>query len=106
VAQHCDIALDLSKNLRTRNKQENSYIDARELADGGVERLTLVQVLDERVVEDVLRRWRAATPRPEGWRLLVGLEGTHWFAVDPDRRSTHLDLFLKVRSVIRNADPE
>ena len=33
-----EIQLDLTPNLRTKNKQSNEYIDARDLADGAVAR--------------------------------------------------------------------
>lgn len=49
------IYLDLSRNLRTRSKQSNSYTDAMELAQGKIEKLELLQIHDGCVLDDLAR---------------------------------------------------
>jgi hypothetical protein len=89
-----EIHLDLTPNLRTNNKQSNEYIDARELADGAVARLTLLQLDDERIFEGIVRSVKRLPGPPRSWILTLNL-GREWsFQVElnltrPRRISIH-----------------
>lgn len=102
-----DVSLDLANNLRTRNKDENTYSDARELADGGIVSLTSIQIDDKQVLDGLRRKLRLVRVRPKQWRLRVQLEGDHWFAVRPEVPHHATDtLLLHVVSVLEGAMPE
>lgn len=87
------ISLDLGRNLRTKNKQENSYEDAKNLAEGEIGRLELLQIMEERTIRDLIEA--APQPVPETWVLEIQLPGTHTFQVSPEIKGA--DLFLRVR---------
>ena len=93
-----EFLLDLNSNLRTRNKSENSYCDARELADGRVEGLKLVQLTDNYIIERLRRVLAHARDVPSEWTLIIELEGRHAFRVRPERDATARSLFLHVVS--------
>lgn len=78
-----EISFDLNPNLRTRNKSANSYVDARELADGEIASLKEVQIVDDSIVE-LLQDVIGSIPNvSNNWTLSIELEGTHSFAVRP-----------------------
>lgn len=93
-----EFSLDLNRNLRTRNKSENSYYDARELADGRVEVLKLVQLTDNYIIKRFRRVLAHAREVPREWNLIIELEGRHAFRVRPERDATGRSLFLRVVS--------
>jgi len=93
-----ELALDLNPNLRTRNKSENSYCDARELADGGIAGLKLVQLLDEYIIKRLGRVLGDARNVPREWTLIIELEGCHAFRVRPKCDPTRGSLFMHVVS--------
>ncbi|HEY3384401.1 MAG TPA: hypothetical protein VGK32_21800 [Vicinamibacterales bacterium] len=96
-----DISLDLTKNLRTRNKDEDTYIDARELADGAISGLRTVQIDDKQVIERIRLKLSDLPAPPKQWRLRVQLEGDHWYAVRPEAPAGTSDtLLLHVASVL------
>jgi hypothetical protein len=90
-----EISLDLNRNLRTKNKSENGYVDARELADGEIDQLELVQICDERVIDRLSQAVEMADNPASEWGLTIELEGQHKFCVrpDPDRSDS---VFLRV----------
>ena len=45
-----DVSIDLNKNLRSRNKTENTYVDAKDLS-GQMDSLKSVQIADETIVK-------------------------------------------------------
>src|SRR3954470_18050699 len=47
-----DISLDLNKNLRSRNKQENTYVDANDLASE-MDTLKSVQITDATAIDGI-----------------------------------------------------
>jgi len=98
-----EFSLDLNRNLRTRNKSENSYYDARELADGRVEGLKLVQLTDDYIIERLRRVLAHAREVPREWNLIIELEGRHAFRVRPEPDATGRSLFLRVVSEKRGA---
>lgn len=91
-----ELSLDLNRNLRTRNKSENSYYDARELADGKIADLKLLQLDDGYIIKRLCRVLRDARGVPPDWMLVIELEGRNAFRVRPERRSTSGSLFLRV----------
>jgi len=88
------IGLDLGKNLRTRNIQENTYIDAKELADGEMRRLKRMELHDAYVLTHLRRFLRDTNYGAAPWRLVVSLEGQHEFPVEAQLRGG--DLILRV----------
>ncbi len=53
------VEIDLTGNLRTRNKMENSYLDAVELQREGLESVASI-TFDDRWISDRLRAWLPA----------------------------------------------
>ena len=95
-----EISLDLNGDLRTRNKAENSYQDARELADGEIEHLQVLQITDHTTINRLAKFLDSLDDPPSEWILTIELEGRHSFRVRPDFRETGdlPDLFLNVIS--------
>ena len=86
-----EISLDLNPNLRSQNKSTNSYVDARELADGQIESLEFVQIDDERIVlglSDVLEHLS------NNWIVTIELDGTHSFTARPKLENGSLFLYI------------
>ncbi len=92
------VVLDLNPNLHKRNKATNSYIDARELADGAIKRIRLVQITDEYILKGLGRVLRQSRGASREWILIIELEGDHAFRVRPERDATGSSLFLRVVS--------
>lgn len=87
------LSIDLSGNLRVRNKESNCYADARELAE---EHSTLEAVqIDERQVIEGLSKANQRTPNPR-WelQLLLGEKGTFKYSVKSIM--SHGSLFLNI----------
>jgi hypothetical protein len=93
------VKFDLNRNLRTRNKAENSFIDAQELAQGKINQLTCLQCDDKHVLSqlmNLLKRLINTEQAPNGnWRLIIKLNGDHEFDVIPEFRSPNT-LVLRV----------
>lgn len=81
---HLRLSLDLNTNLRTKNKLTDSYADARELADGAIAELKLVQISDEGILKRLAHQLMAMDDLPDEWILTIELEGTYDFRVRPD----------------------
>jgi len=78
-----DVRLDLSKNLRTRNKTENSYVDAVDVSNN-IDSLKSVQINDETILKGVSKHIERALKtqgQPKRVRLCVLLKGEHWYEV-------------------------
>jgi hypothetical protein len=79
-----EIRLDLAPNLRSRNKQTSTYHDARELANGAIAQVKLVQ-LDDRKALDLFASAISRMPqRPETWKLTLHLDRDWSFTVRPE----------------------
>lgn len=78
------VSFDLDCNLRTRNKQTNTYVDARDLADGDIARLETLQFDDDGVLKRISKMLDGIDPLPETWRLIILLDGKHEFDVRPE----------------------
>ncbi len=50
--------LDLSGNLRVKDRGSDAYLDAKKLVDGGIHDLKLIQVFDRPVTENLARALR------------------------------------------------
>jgi len=88
-----EISLDLNKNLRTRNKQENSYIDALALSKD-ISQLRWVQLFDDAGLEKIAQFVESQHGLSECW-LLVELSGSHAVRVRPEFvRGAHLFLHV------------
>ena len=97
-----EIRLDLSQNLRKRNRQTNTYYDARELADGAIAKLELLQLDHERILRDIARYLSNLPSKPDTWKLSLQLESDWSFVVTPEVKSfgqAH-SLFLRVRECV------
>lgn len=84
-----EISLDLNPNLRAQNKSTNSYVDARELADGQIGSLEFVQIDDERIIQGL----RDALDELN-WTLTIELNGTHSFRARPKLENGSLFLYI------------
>ncbi|MEX2376732.1 MAG: hypothetical protein WD848_01725 [Dehalococcoidia bacterium] len=93
------IELDLGKNLRTRNTDEYTYIDAMELAEGEITRLEQLSLNDPHVMKGLTRLLRDAEPSVTPWRLAVNLKGRHEFDVHPEIRGREEATDLRLRVV-------
>ena len=94
-----EIRLDLNGNLRSRTKQDNMYMDARELADGEIDRLELLQIDHDRLLDTLRRALKGFAGEPQTWYLTVELKGDHRFEVEPElrREGQWQSLFLHVK---------
>ena len=94
------MSLDLNKNLRTKNKGENSYLDAKELADGKIQMIEAIQITEESTIRGLSN---AAPQRvPESWMLEIQLAGTHLFRVRPEMKFDDLFLYVEERLRMRS----
>lgn len=80
------LRLDLNRNLRVRNKRTNSYVDAQALAQGEITRLLTLQLDDQMVLDGIGRKLETLGGSPQVWHLVLDLEGTHEFVVQPEYR--------------------
>ncbi len=81
-----EISLDLNGNLRTKDKLDFSYIDARHLAEGKIDELELVQISDKQIIRLIEQRLKAWGKESRVWLLRISLNGEHVFRVQPKVR--------------------
>lgn len=93
-----EISLDLNPNLRTRNKTTNTYIDARDLADGEINELELLQIDDEGLLDKLAAAIQSTGRSPADWTLTVELGEQHSFRVKPESDASGRTLYLRVLS--------
>jgi hypothetical protein len=79
-----EIKLDLSPNLRVRNKQSSCYYDARELTDGAITELKLLQLDDRRALKIIASALHRLSKKPETWKLTLHLDRDWSFSVKPE----------------------
>lgn len=79
-----ELRFDLSPSLRSRNKQSNAYIDARELADGEIAQLELVQFDDQKALQIFAAAIKRMPERPKTWKLTLHLDRDWSFTVKPE----------------------
>jgi len=85
------ISLDLSPNLKSQDKSSNSYVDARELADGQIARLEFVQINDERIVAEL----HDVLDNPsKDWTVTIELGRSHSFTARPKLENGSLFLYV------------
>jgi len=94
--QTLELRMDLNRNLRKRNKDTGMYLDARDLADGKMRQLSLVQI-DDGLIIDSIRSCLGVDSPPE-WLLTFELERDWRFVVRPEFQKSHAlqSLFLTV----------
>ncbi|HXM71129.1 MAG TPA: hypothetical protein VN970_08345 [Thermoanaerobaculia bacterium] len=97
IGHDVDIRLTLTPNLRTRNKQSSDYIDARDLADGAIAYLTLLQLEDAKIVKGIARSLKGMPDMPRTWRLTISLEQEWPFEVEPEWGNALTSLLLHVQ---------
>ena len=86
-----EISLDLSPNLKSQDKSSNSYVDAKELADGQIARLEFVQIDDERIVAQL----RDVLDNPsKDWMVTIELGRSHSFTARPKLENSSLFLYV------------
>lgn len=88
-----ELVIDLTPNLRTRNKAANDYADASELANGDIAELKFLQILDDRIIR-LLDRLGSDIDGLRPWRLTIELAASHTFMVMPKRTADGISLFL------------
>jgi hypothetical protein len=94
-----EISFDLSKNLKTRNKQTNTYLDALELNNGEIKNLSLFQFSDHTIFKSLNQIFQNLTSVPKVWKLTIHL-GRDWsFVVKPiyDKENLYESLSLHVQ---------
>jgi hypothetical protein len=89
-----DVSLDLGKNLRTRNKRENTYIDGQDFAKN-VASLKSVDINDSTVIKSINQQIKRVNPTSARLRIL--LNGEHWFTVSMEAHD-EFSLMLRVLS--------
>jgi len=77
-----ELILDLNHNLRKRNKNSNTYIDAREMERGEIHNLKLVQISDNHILERLSDTIRSMAEIPEEWYLRIKLNGEYTFVIE------------------------
>ena len=77
------VSLDLSPNLRTRNKQVNSYLDAVELAENHTD-LAFIEIDASLVLEPLHHEWQRITDPELLLAISLGDTGTFEYHVDPE----------------------
>lgn len=83
------ITMDLNGNLRSRTKQDNAYLDAWDLVNGGIGDLSLIQIDDDRFIDVLIRRLQGFRGKPSAWYLTLELQGDHTFQVEPEFKTMH-----------------
>ena len=96
VRESFEMRVDLSGNLRSRNTECFSYVDARELADGAVLELRRVEILEDQVLENLSRAIEQIDDPTGSWLLIVVLDKEYRFEVRPEFRAG--SLFLEVEA--------
>ncbi|MCL5772339.1 MAG: hypothetical protein M1479_08720 [Actinobacteria bacterium] len=93
------IRFDLSPNLKTKNKFTNTYLDAKELVEGEIKELTLLQINDNTILKLMGKILKLENSIPDIWNLIIELEGEHSFKVTPkyQRIVNSRALFLHVK---------
>ena len=74
-----EIEFSLDHALRTHNKQVNSYLDARQLADGDINKLELIQIVDAKVAKSISQIIQLSNSRIHVVKLTILLEIKHYF---------------------------
>jgi len=92
------IALSLEVSLHQRSKSSTPYLEAKDLADGGLRTLRLVQISDEYAISGLTYHLGHTDDITPPWRLVIELRGQHEFQVDPEFRplGSHQELLLRV----------
>lgn len=97
-----ELRIDLTPNLRTQNKQTNTYMDARDLAGGEIARLTMLQIVgDDLILKAVDRSLRRLPTPPETWILTLCLYREWSYIVRPEVK--HGSLFLYVEDPVTDS---
>jgi len=94
---HICLRIDLSCNLRVRNKEDCCYYDACELAEQH-SKLKSVQIGEDQVIKGLAAASKRVPPASWELELALGEKGTFKYSVQP-RRSAH-SIFLDVRSEV------
>ena len=81
--------LDLSGNLRLKNRQSNPYLDAQELVCGGIHELKVIQVSDRYATERLARALHARGISEERIGCSILLEVLHEKFADISFPSEH-----------------
>jgi hypothetical protein len=84
ITDALELSLDLSSNLRSRNKSTNDYIDAIDLAAGKADSVTLVQVFDSQIIDRLKQVLRSAPAKPNVWKLSIILDRVFTYRVEPE----------------------
>jgi hypothetical protein len=73
VGPHLELALDLDRNLRTRNKETNSFIDARALAHGELTGLRFIQIEDSSLPGEIEEQLKQSAVSVQDVTLTIDL---------------------------------
>jgi len=81
---HLEIRFDLSPNLRVRSKQSKRYCDARELANGAIADLNLLQFDNDTDLEPIAEALDRLPEKPQTWKLTLHLDRDWSFSAKPE----------------------
>lgn len=90
------LSLDLNSNLKARDRQSNTVVDAEELLNGGFNDMALVQLMSEGVVRRLGEILQAIGKVPKEWLLTITLRGERTFTVRPEPDQDLSSLYLRV----------
>lgn len=90
------LSLDLNSNLKARDRQSNTVVDAEELLNGGFNDMALVQLVSEGVVRRLGEILQAIGKVPKEWLLTISLRGERTFTVRPEPDRDLSSLYLRV----------
>lgn len=79
-----ELSFDLNPNLRVWNMLGRRYLDARDLAGGGIACLDFVEIADERILRILADFRTGGDGTPTEWTLTLELKGQHAFTVQPE----------------------
>lgn len=93
------LKFDFNPNLKTKTKTTNTYLDARDLAEGEIKELTLIQIDDNTMLKQISKILNMENLIPDTWNLIIELEGEYSFKVKPEfqRIGSSHTLFLHVK---------
>lgn len=92
-----ELRLDLNGNLKTKNRNLNSYIDAMDLSEY-IESIKMVQIIDNNVLKNIISVVKSSPTAKNNWKLYVDLKREFSFNVKPRMKKEleYSPLFLDV----------
>lgn len=88
-----ELRFDLNSNLHTRSRTSNRYSDARELADGAIRQLEMVQLDEPQITSQLAQAVIGLREQPTSWTLTILLDDREYrFRVEPEPQAGSISL--------------